>query len=129
MVSLCKALSWDVLLNVYAKNSAPKLCQMLYVALEMAKNEQYKKLRYKRHLFVNFIFYKTCIFRITAMECIMCLARVSDEMDASDAELKCNVADIFMFFLPGIAVGLKAIILEDQKTGYKVITVGTTAVA
>lgn len=57
------------------------------------------------------------------MECIECLARIHVEMDADDIELKSNVADVFMFFLPGVAVGLKAIILEDEKTGHEVIVV------
>lgn len=57
------------------------------------------------------------------MECIQCLARVDDKMDVDDVELKSNVADVFMFFLPGIAVGLKTIILEDEKTGHEVIVV------
>lgn len=46
MVSLCKSLSWDLVLNIYTKNNAPKLCQMLYVAIEMAKKESFRKLRY-----------------------------------------------------------------------------------
>lgn len=57
------------------------------------------------------------------MKCITCLARVDDETDINDVEIKSNVADVFMFFLPGIVLGLKTIILEDEKTGHEVITV------
>lgn len=49
MISLCKSLSWDVVQNIYTKNNAPKLCKMLYVALEMAKKENFRKLRYEQN--------------------------------------------------------------------------------
>lgn len=57
------------------------------------------------------------------MECILSFARVHDEEDANDAELRNNVADIFMLFLPGIASGMTKILLEEEKSGHKVITV------
>lgn len=52
----------------------------------------------------------------------MCLAQVYDE-DTNDLEVRCSVANVFMFFLPGLASGLRSIALEDEKSGHKIIAV------
>lgn len=59
----------------------------------------------------------------------MCLAQVHDGSDPNDLELRSNVADLYMFFLPGLASGLRNIALEDEKSGHKTTMVrifGTT---
>lgn len=43
---LGESLSSDLILTVYAKENAPKLCQMIYVAIEIAKKEKMRTLRY-----------------------------------------------------------------------------------
>jgi hypothetical protein len=45
MTALAKCLSSCVVESLYVKENAPKLCQMIYVLLELAKNEQFKTLR------------------------------------------------------------------------------------
>lgn len=45
MISLTKSVSWDVVTELYKKENTPKLCQVLYVALELAKNEKLRTLR------------------------------------------------------------------------------------
>lgn len=62
-------------------------------------------------------------YRLAAIELLMCLAQVHDGADVNDLEIRCNVADIFMFFLPGIASGLRTIALEDEKSGHKTTVV------
>lgn len=52
----------------------------------------------------------------------MCLAQVNNN-EMNDLEIRCCVANIFMFFLPGLASGLRNIALEDEKTGHKIIVV------
>lgn len=52
----------------------------------------------------------------------MCLAQVYDD-EMNDLELRCSVANVFMFFLPGLASGLRNIALEDEKAGHKSIVV------
>lgn len=42
---LSESLSSDLIIEVYSKENAPKLCQMVYVAIEMAKTEKMKALR------------------------------------------------------------------------------------
>lgn len=68
------------------------------------------------------------ICRITALELLMCLSQVHDGADATDAELRCCIADVFMFFLPGLACGLRNIAFEDEKSGHKVIAVSISTI-
>lgn len=65
---------------------------------------------------------KFAFFRISALELLMYLGQVYNE-EIDDLELRCSVADIFMFFLPGLASGLKIIALEDEKSGHKIVVV------
>lgn len=45
MISLTKSISWDIVIEIYKKENTPKLCQALYVALELAKHEKLRILR------------------------------------------------------------------------------------
>lgn len=45
LFALTKSLSWDVVTEIYKKENTPKLCQALYVTLEIAKNEKLRSLR------------------------------------------------------------------------------------
>lgn len=60
------------------------------------------------------------------MECIMAIAQVLEEKDFQDVELRNQVAEVFLFFLPGIASGLARIALEDEKVGHKIPMVCST---
>lgn len=62
-------------------------------------------------------------FRLSAIELLMCLAQVHNDEMLNDLELRCSIANVFMFFLPGLASGLRNIALEDEKSGHKVIAV------
>lgn len=42
---LSKSVSSDLIFEIYSKNNAPKLCQMVYVAIEIAKTEKMRQLR------------------------------------------------------------------------------------
>lgn len=53
----------------------------------------------------------------------MCLARVYNDQEICDEELSNHVADIFIFFLPQLAVGLRDVAVECEKSGHKVISV------
>ncbi|CAG9825114.1 unnamed protein product [Phaedon cochleariae] len=107
--SLAKSVSSDLLFDLYTKGNAPKLCQMLYVSIEIAKNEQLRSLR------------------IAAIECIMSLARVLSDDDYQDLILRKQVSEVFLFFLPGVASGLKQIALEDEKVGHKIPVIALRA--
>lgn len=58
------------------------------------------------------------------MECIMTIARIDTDLHTSDTVLYNQIADAFMFFLPGLSSGLSKICMEDEKIGHKVIKVG-----
>lgn len=45
MLALTKSLSWDIIMDIYNKDNTPKLCQALYVVLEIAKYEKLRTLR------------------------------------------------------------------------------------
>lgn len=107
--SLTKSVSSELIFELYTKANAPKLCQMLYASIEIAKNEQLKNLR------------------IAAIECIMCLARIFRDEDFKDIVIRKQVAEVFLFFLPGVASGLKQIALEDEKVGHKIPMVALKA--
>lgn len=64
--------------------------------------------------------------RASAMECIMAIAQVLKDKDFADVELRNQVAEVFLFFLPGIASGLTRIAVEDEKVGHKVPMVCST---
>ncbi|XP_044259185.1 TELO2-interacting protein 1 homolog [Tribolium madens] len=109
MTSLSKNLSSSVIEELYVKQNAPKLCQMIYVMLEIAKIEQFKALR------------------IAAINCIMVIARVLDDNDFDDIVMRNQIADVFLFFLPGVATQLKSVALIDEKFGHKIPTVALKA--
>lgn len=100
--ALAKSVTSELVSELYTKVNVPKLSQMLHVTIEIAKTEQLKSLR------------------ITAIECIMCVARVYGDEDFMDIVIRKQVAEVFLFFLPGIASGLKQIALEDEKIGHTV---------
>lgn len=50
----------------------------------------------------------------------MSLARVLDDSEFGDIVIRKNVSQVFLFFLPGLASGLKQIALEDEKVGHKI---------
>lgn len=50
----------------------------------------------------------------------MCLARIFRDEDFKDIVIRKQVAEVFLFFLPGVASGLKQIALEDEKVGHKI---------
>ncbi|RZB40886.1 TELO2-interacting protein 1 -like, partial [Asbolus verrucosus] len=109
MISLAKCLDSSVVESLYVKENAPKLCQMIYVLLDLAKMEQFKTLR------------------ISAINCIMALARVLDDNDFSDLVTRNQVAEVFLFFLPGVASQLKSVALIDEKFGHKIPSVALEA--
>ncbi|CAG9826267.1 unnamed protein product [Diabrotica balteata] len=100
--ALARSVSTDLLSELYNKVHAPKLCQMVFVAKEIAKVEKLRSLR------------------IAAMECLMCIAQVFDDENFNDIVLRRQLAEVFMFFLPGIASDITKIVLEDSKVGFKV---------
>lgn len=122
--NLAKSLASDLILTVYSKENAPKLCQMIYVAMEIAKNEKMRSLRYNwRYLWKLFCEFYTYVFRVAAMECIMSLGRVLDDGELDDVVVGKSIAQVFLYFLPGLASGLKQIALEDEKVGHYVTQV------
>lgn len=54
----------------------------------------------------------------------MALARVLNDDDFSDLVVRNQIADVFFFFLPGVATQLKEIALVDEKYGHKIPSVG-----
>ncbi|XP_063909733.1 TELO2-interacting protein 1 homolog isoform X2 [Zophobas morio] len=109
MTALAKCLKSSLIAELYVKENAPKLCQMIYVVLEVAKNEQFRALR------------------IAAINCIMAIAHVLDDHDFSDLVMRDQIAEVFLFFLPGVASQLKSIALIDEKYGHKVPSVALKA--
>lgn len=53
----------------------------------------------------------------------MTLCQVDDKSNKCDAIWQNQVADIIMFFLPGIICGLQEIVIENETQGYKLTKV------
>lgn len=53
----------------------------------------------------------------------MCLTRVWKDEELYDYELNNKVADVFVYYLPKVAVVLKKIATNDEKMGHSVICV------
>ena len=56
----------------------------------------------------------------------MAIAHVLEDHDFSDLVMRDQIAEVFLFFLPGVASQLKSIALIDEKYGHKVPSVCTT---
>lgn len=54
------------------------------------------------------------------MECIMALARILNDNEFGDVVVRKHVAQVFLFFLPGLASGFKQIALEEERVGHKI---------
>jgi hypothetical protein len=50
----------------------------------------------------------------------MAIARVLDDNDFSDLVTRNRIAEVFLFFLPGVATQLKTVALIDEKFGHKI---------
>ncbi|KAK9721937.1 hypothetical protein QE152_g19937 [Popillia japonica] len=108
-IALNKAVSTDIMLDIYKKDHVQKFSSIIYACINLAKMEKLRALR------------------IAAMKCIMTIARVTEEDDLSDVILYSQIADTFMFLLPGLSGGLCKICLEDEKVGHKVIKTAISA--
>lgn len=60
---------------------------------------------------------------MASIECLMSLVKVDDSSDANDIEMRYQVSDVFIFYLPGIIDGLSQIALEDEIRGHNVALV------
>lgn len=54
------------------------------------------------------------------MNCIMTITHVLDDDEFSDLVMRNQIAQVFLFFLPGMANKLKSVALLDEKYGHKV---------
>ncbi|KAI4457547.1 tel2 interacting protein 1 tti1 family member [Holotrichia oblita] len=102
-ISLNNAVSIDIMLDIYKKDHVQKFSSIIYACISLAKTEKLRALR------------------IAAMECIMAITKVTKKDDVSDVVLNNQIADTFMFLLPGLSGGLCKICMEDEKVGHKVI--------
>ncbi|KAF5286602.1 hypothetical protein FQR65_LT12511 [Abscondita terminalis] len=59
--------------------------------------------------------------RLASIECIMVLAQVHDDYQTDEIKFREQVADIFMFFAPGVMSNLASIAIGDDKCGHKII--------
>lgn len=50
----------------------------------------------------------------------MSIAHVLNDQDFNDLVLRNQIADVFLFFLPGLASQLKFVALVDEKYGHKI---------
>jgi hypothetical protein len=57
----------------------------------------------------------------------MAIARVLDDNDFSDLVTRNRIAEVFLFFLPGVATQLKSVALIDEKFGHKIPAVALKA--
>ncbi|XP_060524749.1 TELO2-interacting protein 1 homolog isoform X2 [Cylas formicarius] len=109
MTALLKSISPDIFDKIYNKENIPKISQIVFVCGDLAKQEKSKEIKY------------------LAIVCVMALGKVSDSDDYSDIVLRCKVAEVFMFFLPGIVSALCQVIVDSIKSGHKVLTVAIKA--
>lgn len=56
----------------------------------------------------------------------MSIGRVLNDSEFGDVVVRKTVAQVFLFFLPGLASGLKQIALEDEKIGHNVTQVNVS---
>ncbi|CAG9769438.1 unnamed protein product [Ceutorhynchus assimilis] len=100
MTSLINSVSPDILEELYVKENVPKFSQIVYVCSQIAEDDVARNIR------------------ISAITCIMAMARVSNPEDISDTVIQRDIANVFMFFLPGLQRTLPKIALEDPKVGH-----------
>ncbi|KAH1028166.1 TELO2-interacting protein 1 homolog [Dendroctonus ponderosae] len=103
MIALLNSVSFASVDQLYVKEHIPKFSQITYVCSELAKNEGARNIR------------------STAITCIMTLARVTKKEDFDDKVLCSKVADIFMFFLPGLSSMFAEIAVADAKIGHALL--------
>lgn len=53
----------------------------------------------------------------------MSLGRVLNDSEFGDVVVRKSVAQVFLYYLPGLSSGLKQIALEDEKVGHNVTKV------
>ncbi|KAF2903943.1 hypothetical protein ILUMI_02227 [Ignelater luminosus] len=109
IISLIRALTWNVIQQLYTREYILRLSPMFYVVMLLAKHEQLRSLR------------------MASIECLMSLVKVDDNSDASDIEIRYQVSDVFIFYLPGILQGLSEIALEDEIHGHNVALLAVRA--
>ncbi|KAF5286843.1 hypothetical protein FQA39_LY00376 [Lamprigera yunnana] len=108
-ISLFKSLTYNVKTLLYTRENGLCLCQILHVAVEMVKSEKLRSLR------------------LACIDCIMLLAQVQDNEFSNDIAFKKQVADIFMFFAPGVISSLASVAVDDDKCGHKIILMALRA--
>ncbi|XP_014469143.1 PREDICTED: TELO2-interacting protein 1 homolog [Dinoponera quadriceps] len=99
----------EVIELLYNKENRVTLGQGILLCLTIAKTE------------------KSPIVRLAAIDAIMALCYVHDEVDRSDIVLQEQVADTVMIFLPGIIGGLQEIIIEGEIQNHKVAMMAVRA--
>ncbi|KRT79068.1 hypothetical protein AMK59_6749, partial [Oryctes borbonicus] len=70
---------------------------------------------------------KLRLLRIAAIECIMTITKTNTDLQVTDIVLCHEIANTFMFFLPGLVSGLCKICLEDEKIGHKITKIAIRA--
>ncbi|KAK4882166.1 hypothetical protein RN001_005485 [Aquatica leii] len=107
--TLLKSITWDVRRTLYNREHGVFLCQILHISIQMAKNEKLRSLK------------------LACIECIMALAQVHHDFSTENIEFRKQVADVFMFFAPGVISGLASIAVDDDKCGHKVTATAVQA--
>ncbi|KAG7213128.1 hypothetical protein KM043_002445 [Ampulex compressa] len=87
---------------LYTRQNASKIGQGILLAVTMARKEKSRSVR------------------LAAIEAVMALCQIDDEVDKSDIILQDQVADVIMLFLPGIASGLQEVAMGNEIQGHKV---------
>ncbi|XP_034174840.2 telo2 interacting protein 1 isoform X1 [Osmia lignaria lignaria] len=91
----------EVIESLYVRENASKIGQGILLSVTIGRTEKSRSLR------------------LRAVETVMTLCRVNDEIDKSDIILQEQVADVIMLFLPGIVSGLQEIATESEIQGHK----------
>ncbi|XP_043272166.1 TELO2-interacting protein 1 homolog [Venturia canescens] len=99
---LIKRTSMDIIECLYVRKNAAKLSQGVYTCLSVAKTEKLNSLR------------------LAAIETLMTLFQVHDEVDTNDIVHRAQVASTVMFFLPGIAHGLHQVALGNDLQNHRI---------
>ncbi|KAG8276465.1 TEL2-interacting protein 1 [Homalodisca vitripennis] len=92
----------EVLYNVYSRASYPQLSPVVFMLVQLARNEKLIQLR------------------VEALETLLVLCHVNDSVDNADVEMMQRAQNVVMLMLPGIVTCCNSIAAEPNTQNHKI---------
>ncbi|XP_054267059.1 TELO2-interacting protein 1 homolog [Macrosteles quadrilineatus] len=108
LTQLWKSVTSSVLHDVYCKEKFPKISPVIYMLVQLARNEK-------------------CInLRVAALECLQVFCRVHNDASCDDAVLQSRVRDVVKLMFPGIMSCCLQVASEPATLNHKVTCANIT---